>query len=64
MRIKHIDICQTFLRDIVEENDIYIYIKYISSKEKPADIIMYNFYEADHVKYSKRITEGELWVIV
>ena len=34
MRIKHIDICQTFLRDIVEENDIYI-LSILVAKKNP-----------------------------
>ena len=48
MHTKNIDICHHFLRYTVEEN--YIGIKFISSKEKPEEIISKNCYEADHVK--------------
>ena len=50
------------MRDIEERKDMDI--KYISSKEKPEDIMMNNFSEADHDKHAERITEGEIWVIV
>ena len=62
MPTKHIDIRHNFMRDIEERKDMDI--KYISSKEKPEDIMMNNFSEADHDKHAERITEGEIWVIV
>ena len=54
-----IDICHHFMRYMVEEK--YMEIKYIRSKENPADIMTKNFSETDYVKHTKRITEGELW---
>ena len=59
MCTNHIDICHNFMRDMVEEK--YMDIKYIRSKENPADIMTKNFSETDYVKHTKRITEGELW---
>ena len=56
MPTKHIDICHNFMRDIEERKDMDI--KYISSKEKPEDIMMNNFSESDHAKYAEIITEG------
>ena len=45
---KHIDICHHFLQDIVEGKDIYI--KYILSEDKTADIMTKNTSEADFAK--------------
>ena len=50
------------MRDMVEEKDIDI--KYIGSKENPAEIMTKNCSENDHSKHAKRITEGELWELV
>ena len=58
MRTKHIYIRHHFLRDMVEEKDMDI--KYIRIEENPVDITTRNCSEADYVKHTKRITEGEL----
>ena len=62
MRTKHIDICNHFLRDMME--DKVIDIKYIRIEEHPAEIMTKNFLETDFLKHTKRIIEGELWEIV
>ena len=62
MRTKHIDIWHYFLRDLVEEKEMGI--KYIRSEKNPADIVSKNCSEADYVKHTKRISEGELWELM
>ena len=62
MRIKQIDIYLHFVRDKVE--DKYIEVKYIMREEKPVYIITNNCSEADYIKKTKRITEGELCELV
>ena len=58
MCTKHINIGHHFLRGVVEESDMDI--KYIISKESPAEIMMNNCSEAGHAKHAKIITEGEV----
>ena len=55
---KHIDICQHFMSDMMEEK--YIDIHYICSEYNPAYIITKNTSEADFARHMKRITEGKL----
>ena len=62
VRNKHVNIRHHFHRYMVEDKDVYI--KYIRSEENPADIMRNNCSEANHEKYSKRITEGELWELM
>ena len=50
------------MRDMVEENDMYI--KYIRKKENLAKIMMNYCYKADHAKHAKILTEGEIWELV
>ena len=58
MRNKHIDIRHHCLSDMVEDKDMGI--KYIVSEENPTDIMMKKYSEANYVKHTKRITEGEI----
>ena len=62
IRKKHIDIRHHFLRDMVEEKDIYI--QYIRSKYNPAEIMTKNISEADFSRHMKKIKKGELWELV
>ena len=54
----HMDICNHFLWDMVEDKDIDI--QYIRSKYNPADIMKKNTLEADFTRNMKMIIEGEL----
>ena len=56
LHTKHIDIPHNFLRDMVEDKDLYI--QYIRSEDNPEDIMTKNTLEAYFVKHTKRITEG------
>ena len=58
MHTEHIDISHHFLSDMVEDKDIDI--NYIMSEEKLVNIMKNNISEADNVKHTNRITEGEL----
>ena len=62
LRTKHINIPHHFLRDMVEDKDIYI--QYIQSEDNPEDIMTKNTLEAYFSKHTKRITEGELWELM
>ena len=62
IRKKHIDIRHHFLRDMVEEKDIYI--QYIRSKYNPAEIMTKNTSEADFSRHMKKTKKGELWELV
>ena len=62
MSNKHIDIRHHFMRDMVKYKDMDI--RYIRSKDNPADIMTNNCSEADYDKVENRITEGELWELV
>ena len=55
IRTNHIDICNHFLRTMVEEKDLDI--QYIRSEENPADIMTNNTLEADFARHMRRITE-------
>ena len=46
----------------MKEKDIGIH--YIWSEENPYDIMTENTSEADFVRHTRRITEGELWELV
>ena len=62
MCTKHTNIHHRFLRNMLEES--YTDIKYIRSEENAVDVMTNNCSEADHIKYVKRITEGEIWELV
>ena len=59
---KHFNICHTFIREMMEDKDVYI--QYIRIKDNPEDIIKNTTSESDFVKHMNRITEEELWEIV
>ena len=55
---KNIDIHHHFWRNMLEEKDIFI--QYIRSEDKPADIMKNNTLEEVFARHMKIITEGEL----
>ena len=59
---KNIDIRHHFLRDMVEDKNIYI--QYIWSEDNPMDIMKKNTSEEDFARHIKIITAGGIWELV
>ena len=58
IRTKHIDICDNFLKGMLEDKDMDI--KYIRSEENPAYIMTKNGSDTYYAKHANWIMEGGL----